>query len=682
MDIWLSVYDGPDQIWLNDGAGVFTPSAQNASMPQTENYDTELGDFDGDGDLDAYVGNWGSNDLVWLNDGHANFTANAVPGSDTDTYGVALGDVDGDGDLDVLLSNYMMEVSDAVWLNQAAVIATEPPPNSITASAWGPISADFSAPISQTSVTAQTFVVHAGFHGNVPGTLSAGSIEFAPDVEFAPGELLQTSVTSGVLEASGAPVAPYVWEARVGAALATGELTATGQSLDVAPTYDVAVGDLNGDTHLDAFFAISGTSTVWLNDGAGNLTTAVRASARRGRRMSRWAISTATAIWTPSSCRTAWRMGSGATMAAATSCTNSVTEISTDYSWKALLGDLDGDGDLDVYVINNGQPNTVWLNDGTAVFSDTGQALGNEESRGGDLGDVDGDGDLDVVAASLFQPSVIWLNDGAGHFPLTRTLGTSYTTDIALGDIDGDGDLDAFLANEFKPTNEIWLNDGGGQFFDGGQRPASNNTARVAFGDLDGDGDLDAFGANISNQDTIWRNDGAGNFFEIPHPMPATTTRGAAFGDMDGDGALDIVFAHDAAGVANTIWRNKPIATDEVYVSALSGDDDEGQNHCADSAAPCRTVAHAIEMAEASGTVYVAQGVYTENLSIYKPLTLAGGYESAGWTRDIHTYETILDGSANQTVRGELGRQRHPQRLRHLRRRDVQDVVSRPGSGL
>ncbi len=651
VDIWLSVYDGPDQIWLNDGEGVFTPSAQNASMPQTENYDTELGDFDGDGDLDAYVGNWGRDDLVWLNDGHANFTANAVLGSDTDTYGVALGDVDGDGDLDVLLSNYMMEVGDAVWLNQAAVIATDPPPNSIAASAWGPISADFSAPISQTSVTAQTFVVHAGFHGNVPGTLSAGSIEFAPDVEFAPGELLQTSVTSGVLEASGAPVAPYVWQARVGAALATGELTATGQSLDVAPTYDVAVGDLNGDTHLDAFFAISGTSTVWLNNGAGNLDDSDQELSTP------WAKDVALGDLDGDGDLDAfivqdgvedgiWRNdGSG----------NFVyfTEISTDYSWKALLGDLDGDGDLDVYVINNGQPNTVWLNDGTAVFSDTGQALGNEESRGGDLGDVDGDGDLDVVAASLFQPSVIWLNDGAGHFPLTRTLGTSYTTDIALGDIDGDGDLDAFLSNEFKPTNEIWLNDGGGQFFDGGQRPASNNTARVAFGDLDGDGDLDAFGANISNQDTIWRNDGAGNFFEIPHPMPATTTRGAAFGDMDGDGALDIVFAHDAAGVANTIWRNKPIATDEVYVSALSGDDDEGQNHCADSAAPCRTVAHAIEMAEASGTVYVAQGVYTENLSIYKPLTLAGGYESAGWTRDIHTYETILDGSANQTMRGD-----------------------------
>ncbi|MFP4394782.1 MAG: right-handed parallel beta-helix repeat-containing protein, partial [Anaerolineales bacterium] len=155
-------------------------------------------------------------------------------------------------------------------------------------------------------------------------------------------------------------------------------------------------------------------------------------------------------------------------------------------------------------------------------------------------------------------------------------------------------------------VGQFWAATKGGSahFIDSGQSITGTDYGRDSvLGDLDGDGDLDAFGANIGNQDTI--------------------------------------------------RRNSPVATDEVYVSALSGDDNEGQNHCADNAAPCRTVAHAIDMVEASGTVYIAQGVYTENLSIYKPLTLAGGYESAGWTRDIHTYQTILDGSAHQTVRGE-----------------------------
>ncbi|NBD34649.1 MAG: hypothetical protein GVY30_01465, partial [Chloroflexi bacterium] len=651
LDAWLSVYYGHDQIWLNNGVGEFEPHlAQNALMFTTENYDTELGDLDGDGDLDAYVGNWGSNDLVWLNDGHANFTANAVPGSAASTYGQALGDVDGDGDLDALLVNYLIEGNDAIWLNQAAVIATEPAPNGVTAPVWGPVSATLSTPLSQTSVTMESFTVHAGFHGAVEGGFSAQGIEFSPYVSFMPGELLQTSITSGVLEATGVPVAPYVWQARVGTEFATGELTATGQSLGIAPTYDVAVGDLNGDLALDAFFAISGTSTVWLNDGAGNLSDS-------GQSLSTpWAKDVALSDLDGDGDLDAFLaqdgVEDGVWLNDGAGNFSYFHESSVDLSWERLLGDLDGDGDLDAYVINSGQPNTVWLNNGTGVFSDTGQALGSEESRGGDLGDVDGDGDLDVVAAGLFQPSVLWLNDGAGNFPLTRTMGTSGTTDIALGDIDGDGDLDAFLANEFKSTNEIWLNDGAGQFFDSALRPASSNTANVLLGDLDGDGDLDAFGANLGAQNTIWRNDG-GTFSEIPHPMAGTTTRGAAFGDMDGDGALDVVLANDAAGVANTIWRNTPVATDEVYVSALSGDDNEGQNHCADSAAPCRTVAHAIDMVERGGTIRVAQGTYTENLSLYDVITLAGGYESAGWTRDIHTYETILDGSAHQTVRGD-----------------------------
>jgi hypothetical protein len=55
------------------------------------------------------------------------------------------------------------------------------------------------------------------------------------------------------------------------------------------------------------------------------------------------------------------------------------------------LGDVDGDGDLDVFVANNGQANRVWVNDGSGGFSDSGQSLGSSFSYGVALGDVDGD---------------------------------------------------------------------------------------------------------------------------------------------------------------------------------------------------------------------------------------------------------------------------------------------------
>jgi predicted GH43/DUF377 family glycosyl hydrolase len=61
----------------------------------------------------------------------------------------------------------------------------------------------------------------------------------------------------------------------------------------------------------------------------------------------------------------------------------------------------------------------------------------------------------------------------------------------------------------------------------------------------------------------------------------------------------------------------------------------------------------AIDNADPGDTIRVAQGVYTENLTIDKQLTLEGGYESSGWTCDVALYETIIDGSNSRTVVGD-----------------------------
>ena len=64
-------------------------------------------------------------------------------------------------------------------------------------------------------------------------------------------------------------------------------------------------------------------------------------------------------------------------------------------------------------------------------------------------------------------------------------------------------------------------------------------------------------------------------------------------------------------------------------------------------------IQEAIDHADAGDTIRVAQGVYTENLTVDKQVTLEGGYESSGWTRDVARYETIIDGSNSRTVRGD-----------------------------
>ena len=70
--------------------------------------------------------------------------------------------------------------------------------------------------------------------------------------------------------------------------------------------------------------------------------------------------------------------------------------------WHAL-GDVDGDGDLDGLAWNPDGWNSVWTNNGTGVFTDTGQMLGDAGLRA--MADLDGDGDIDVVLGDE-----IWLN--------------------------------------------------------------------------------------------------------------------------------------------------------------------------------------------------------------------------------------------------------------------------------
>ena len=70
------------------------------------------------------------------------------------------------------------------------------------------------------------------------------------------------------------------------------------------------------------------------------------------------------------------------------------------------------DGDLDLAFANDNDPNTVWLNDGTGTFTDTGSTLDSNRTEGIALGDLDGDADLDIAFANNGSGNTIGLNDG------------------------------------------------------------------------------------------------------------------------------------------------------------------------------------------------------------------------------------------------------------------------------
>jgi hypothetical protein len=232
------------------------------------------------------------------------------------------------------------------------------------------------------------------------------------------------------------------------------------------------------------------------------------------------------------------------------------------------MGDLDGDGDLDAFVVAATGSGRVLLNQGGAQrgiagsFADSGQQLAAASGFGFDLdlGDIDGDGDLDAYVAHE-RANLVWLNDGQGGFQDSdQRLGEAITADVALADLDGDGDLDALVGGWDEPAR-VWLNDGQGTFTDSGHilTAATVHIHGLDVGDLDGDGDLDVFLALASGHpNQVWFNDGQGIFRDSGQQLPSSLGHAVVLGDLDGDGDLDAFMANAAssAGAPNTVWLN------------------------------------------------------------------------------------------------------------------------------
>jgi hypothetical protein len=423
------------------------------------------------------------------------------------------------------------------------------------------------------TVTTQTFAVHAFQTGLLTQTYEviSGTIALTPIQPFHPGELVQASATTATLSLGDGtgPASPTVWRFRTAVAGSTGEFADSGQSLGDAVSRAAALGDLDGDGDLDAFVANDGPNRAWRNDGDASFTVAQSmgnsdsVAVALGDLDGDGDLDAFVANFNAPGAQAnlVWLNDGGAQGGAPGTFNDSGQRLGDSDSVAVSLGDLDGDADLDAYVANYnypaGQPDEVLLNDGTGTFSDSGQSLGAEYSRGLAIGDLDGDGDLDAfVTIANGQPNRVWLNDGSGTFSDSgQLLGAGTSVAVALGDLDGDGDLDAFVAN--VGANKVWLNDGTGTFTDSGQNLGSSTSFGVALGDLEGDGDLDAMVANLSagQANTIWLSDGAATFVDSGKNLGDTASFGVSLGDLDGDGDLDPFFANDGA---NKVWLNLP----------------------------------------------------------------------------------------------------------------------------
>jgi hypothetical protein len=224
------------------------------------------------------------------------------------------------------------------------------------------------------------------------------------------------------------------------------------------------------------------------------------------------------------------------------------------------VGDVDGDGDLDLLTANLGAATvSVRLNNGSGVFSGGSDPAVSNNPASVALGDVDGDGDLDLLAACSGTVSVR-LNNGSGVFSGgSNPAVTGIPANVAVGDVDGDGDLDllATTTNSTSNTVSVRLNNGSGVFSGGSDPVVGNQPYRLAVGDVDGDGDLDLLTANYGGATVSVRlNNGSGLFSGGSDPAVGSSPQSVAVGDVDGDGDLDLLTANQNGGTVSVRLNN------------------------------------------------------------------------------------------------------------------------------
>lgn len=255
--------------------------------------------------------------------------------------------------------------------------------------------------------------------------------------------------------------------------------------------------------------------------------------------------------------------------------------------------DLNQDGWEDVFISNGlqgGQDNFLYLNNGDGTFSvDDSADLTNDNSPsvGATFADFDNDGDIDAYVTNWYGlVNELYQNDGAGQLnlhdiaPINAVV--SHAETAAWGDYDNDGWLDLYVTNSGGTEQNILfrgLGEGDFERIDTGAWVTETDLSRnVNWTDFDGDGDLDLFVANEDNtRNDLFENDGAGNFSKYTTGGIVNTIRGSmssSWGDVDNDGDLDHFVAN--AGYfqekANQLFLNNNGIFTEVENQSFSTD--------------------------------------------------------------------------------------------------------------
>ncbi|HUF61980.1 MAG TPA: VCBS repeat-containing protein [Verrucomicrobiales bacterium] len=249
------------------------------------------------------------------------------------------------------------------------------------------------------------------------------------------------------------------------------------------------------------------------------------------------------------------------------------------------LGDIDGDGDLDVFQPRKGEAAALWENDGAGNFTETAVARGLgglEGVRAGYFFDQENDGDVDLLVLTE-RRLFLFENDGGRFTDVSERSGfekmsTGGLTGAAFGDYDRDGLLDFYVVNYGNPDegpgfgyfdsrngyfNKLFENRGGGVFADATDAAglgADNRRWSYAamFADVDENGWPDLYVVNDYGPNQLFRNGGDGMFRDEAAERGAAdfgNGMGVSWGDLDGDGRMDLYVSNMESYAGKRITR-------------------------------------------------------------------------------------------------------------------------------
>ncbi len=276
---------------------------------------------------------------------------------------------------------------------------------------------------------------------------------------------------------------------------------------------------------------------------------------------------------------------------------NHILEESHHGSRGVSIGDLDGNGWLDIVVAN--QVDSTKLAGNSILFNEEGnfriERIADNDMRAWSESahtvDVDNDHDLDLFFTTQFGvPNLLYRNNGSGDFSpanggdLTNNLTNS--PGACWCDFDVDGDMDVFVVNRDGADDKLYENDGNGKFrlLDAGPWIGNGGDGRsCAWGDLNGDGRMDLYIANFVVKDSghvvgkhrnyLYLSTAQGNFIEQKagiHIEEKNASYGVTFVDYDYDEDLDIYITNVAGSDVNVLYENsgkgvfKKLAENEI----------------------------------------------------------------------------------------------------------------------